>query len=61
MVTGASLILVATALLIAFLLLGWVYLRHVRGFSGLVLLPEDEGEGDEGDEGARGGRDRAER
>ncbi|MFJ6994602.1 MFS transporter [Streptomyces sp. NPDC003090] len=42
-VTGAFLMLVATALLIAFFFLGSVYLQHVRGYSalrtGLVFLP----------------------
>jgi EmrB/QacA subfamily drug resistance transporter len=42
-VAGAFLMLVATALLIAFFFLGSVYLQHVRGFSplktGLVFLP----------------------
>lgn len=42
-VTGAFLMLVATALLIAFFFLGSVYLQQVRGFSplktGLVFLP----------------------
>jgi predicted MFS family arabinose efflux permease len=40
---GAFLMLVATALLIAFFFLGSVYLQHIRGFSplrtGLVFLP----------------------
>ncbi|WP_403551915.1 MFS transporter [Streptomyces iakyrus] len=40
---GAFLMLIATALLIAFFFLGSVYLQHVRGFSplrtGLVFLP----------------------
>lgn len=42
-VAGAFLLLIATALLIAFFFLGSVYLQHVRGFSplgtGLVFLP----------------------
>ncbi|WP_256917716.1 hypothetical protein [Streptomyces hilarionis] len=42
-VAGAFLMLIATALLIAFFFLGSVYLQHVRGFSplktGLVFLP----------------------
>ncbi|MEU2180883.1 MFS transporter [Streptomyces thermolilacinus] len=42
-VAGAFLMLVATALLIAFFFLGSVYLQHVRGYSalrtGLVFLP----------------------
>ncbi|MFJ9011680.1 DHA2 family efflux MFS transporter permease subunit [Streptomyces canus] len=42
-VAGAFLMLVATALLIAFFFLGSVYLQHLRGFSplktGLVFLP----------------------
>ncbi|MGY0055646.1 MFS transporter [Streptomyces sp. LZ34] len=42
-VAGSFLMLVATALLIAFFFLGSVYLQHVRGFSplrtGLVFLP----------------------
>ncbi|MED7827384.1 MFS transporter [Streptomyces chiangmaiensis] len=42
-VAGAFLMLIATALLIAFFFLGSVYLQHLRGFSllktGLVFLP----------------------